>query len=361
MSQEDKKGMTVYTLGTGGGPIVSASRAGICTAVCVDDATYIIDCGMGSIRNYRSHCTWGELRGIFITHHHSDHIYDLGSYLLTGWQVPGESFSRPIQVYGPGKPPRIPALDEKHAHSVDIKVGCCGAHDHPMVGTADMVDALINRVFASDVAIRMADEGRSSPNEWVKGHDIVIPAAAKADPVTARHPTMEPFEIYRDEHVVVSAILVDHRLCYPAFGFRIDSRYGSVVVSGDTTYSENCIRLAHGADVLFHEVIDLDAILATFPEGPTREGIAVHLKESHTSFEQVGKVAQAAGVKQLVLHHIVPNVPNSADVEKMIRFARRDFSGPVFAAEDNDCFPVVSAASQADTEALHSEKVEELA
>ncbi|PHN65816.1 MBL fold metallo-hydrolase [Pseudomonas sp. ICMP 8385] len=328
------------------------SRAGISTAVVVDGCSYVFDCGMGSIRNYRSHCTWDQLRAIFITHHHSDHIYDLGSYLLTGWQVPGESFSQPIHVYGPAKPPRVPVL---HTHGDHLVVpGCCGG-DHPMVGTADIVDALINKVFASDVAIRMADEGRSSPNQWVYGHDIEVPAEAKADPVLARHPVMDPFVVYRDAQVVVSAILVDHRLCYPAFGFRIDSKYGSVVISGDTTYSENCIRLAKGADMLLHEVIDLDAILATFPEGPAREGIAVHLEESHTSYEQVGKVAQAAGVSQLILHHIVPNVPGAADIEKMLRAAHRDFSGKVFAAEDNDSFRVGSNINAASlSEVSHS-------
>lgn len=133
-----------------------------------------------------------------------------------------------------------------------------------------------------------------------------------------------------------------------------------MVISGDTTYSENCIRLAKGADVLLHEVIDLDAILATFPEGPTRQGIAVHLEESHTSYEQVGKVAQAAGVSQLILHHIVPNVPGAADIEKMLRAARRDFSGMVYAAEDNDSFRVAGTVTAASSNTvLHaSEAVE---
>ena len=337
MTINNQQGMKIIALGTGGGPIVSSSRAGISTAICVDNATYIVDCGMGSIRNYRSHATWGELRGIFITHHHSDHIYDLGSYLFTGWQVPGESFSQPIQIYGPGKPLQNPAMP---AHSHPKIKGCCGG-DHPMVGTAAMVDALIHNVFASDIAIRMADEGRSSPTEWIKAFDIQIPEKAKADPVHNRHPEMEPFVIYEDELVKVSTILVDHRLCFPAFGFRFDSKYGSVVISGDTTYSKNCILLAKDADVLMHEVIDLDAILATFPEGPTRNGIAVHLEESHTSYEKVGLVAQEANVKALILHHIVPNTPDSADVQKMVNVAQKDFDGLVLAAEDNDTFNVI--------------------
>jgi ribonuclease BN (tRNA processing enzyme) len=338
MTTTHHRGMTVHTLGTGGGPIVSGSRAGTSTAVCVDGATYVIDTGMGSIRNYRTSCSWGDLRAVFLTHHHSDHVYDLGSFLVTGWQVPGESFSRPIQVYGPGKPPRIPALDAEHARQIDERTA-----GREMAGTAEMVDALLDRVFASDIAIRMADEGRDNPHEWVSGHDIQIPASAQADPVHARHPRMEPFEVYSDELVTVSAILVDHRLCYPAFGFRIDSRYGSVVISGDTAASENCIRLARGADLLLHEVMDLEAILATFPEGPKRAGIEVHLRESHTSFDEVGQVARAAGVGQLVLHHIVPNTPGSADTVKMARVAAEHFGGPVCVAEDNDSFVIDGA------------------
>ncbi|WP_394061232.1 MBL fold metallo-hydrolase [Alcaligenes sp. WGS1538] len=347
MAAQENQGMRVYTLGTGGGPIVSSTRAGTCTAVCVDGATYIVDCGMGSIRHYRNHLGWESLRGIFITHHHSDHIYDLGSYLLTGWQVPGESFQNEVHIYGPAKPPRAPALNEEHLRHVN----CCTA-GHAMAGTRQMVHALIDSVFASDVVIRMADEGRASPYNWIKAHDIQVPGHVPADPVDNRHPEMEPFLIHEDEHVSVSAILVDHRLCYPAFGYRFDSRYGSVVVSGDTTFSRNCIRLASGADLLLHEVIDLDAILATFPPGPTRDGIAVHLEESHTSYDVVGKVAAQAKVGQLVLHHIVPNVPGAADLNKMLQAARRDFGGPVSIAEDNDCYRVGVQVEEAESEHL---------
>lgn len=340
MKTTENLGMTVHTLGTGGGPIVSGSRAGTSTAVCVDGATYVIDAGMGSIRNYRTACRWGDLRAIFLTHHHSDHIYDLGSFLVTGWQVPGESFERPIEVYGPGRPRRIPATDAEHARQVDQDTD-----GRSMTGTAEIVDALLDRVFASDIAIRMADEGRDNPHSWVAGHDIEIPESANADPILARHPRMDPFVVYSDEIVTISAILVDHRLCFPAFGFRVDSRHGSVVISGDTAASENCIRLAQDADLLLHEVMDLEAILATLPEGPTREGIEVHLRESHTSFDEVGHVARKANVGQLVLHHVVPNTPGAADVSKIARVASDHFGRPVQVAEDNDTF-VISGSSR---------------
>ncbi|WP_372698649.1 MBL fold metallo-hydrolase [Arthrobacter sp. JSM 101049] len=335
MSSNQHEGMTVHALGTGGGPIVSGTRAGTSTAIRVDGATYVVDCGMGSIRNYRSSCAWGELRGIFLTHHHSDHVYDLGSFLVTGWQVPGESFSRPVQVWGPGRPERIPAENDQHARQVDARTA-----GRTMAGTQEMVDALLDRVFASDIAIRMSDEGRDDPHQWVSGHDIAVPARAGADPVTARHPRMDPFEVYRDELVTIKAILVDHRLCYPAFAFRIESAHGSVVVSGDTAPSENLIRLARGADLLLHEVMDLEAILATLPDGPTRSGIEVHLRESHTPYDQVGHIARKAGVGRLVLHHIVPNTPGAADTTRMAEVAGADFGAPVQVAEDNDVFGI---------------------
>ncbi len=336
------KGMSVHALGTGGGPIVSASRAGTSTVVRVDDAAYVIDCGMGSVRNYRPACRWEELRGVFLTHHHSDHIYDLGAFLMTGWQVPGESFARRVDVVGPGRPSQVPALEAMLVPADAMAAG------RSMSSTTEIVDALLDGVFASDICIRMADEGRTEPREWIRSRDIEIPAAARADAVTSRHPEMEPFEVYRDEHVSVTAILVDHRLCFPAFAFRFDSAYGSVVISGDTAYSANCRRLAAGADLLVHEVMDLEAILRTFPDGPTREGIAIHLRESHTSYEEVGVLAREAGARRLVLHHIVPNTPGAADLDKIAARVTADFGGPVSVAEDNDVFIVSAVETTAD-------------
>lgn len=209
-----------------------------------------------------------------------------------------------------------------------------------MTSTVEIVDALLDTVFASDIAIRMADEGRSEPRSWVRARNIEIPEAAGSHPVTQRHPEMEPFVVYEDELVSISAILVDHRLCFPAFGFRIDSQYGSVVISGDTAVSRNVERLARDVDVLVHEVMDLPAILRTFPDGPTRDGIEIHLRESHTSYTEVGKLARRAGAKLLVLNHVVPNTPGAANLETMRRVAAADFGRAVVIAEDNDVFEV---------------------
>ena len=328
-------GMRVVTLGTGGGPVVSQGRAGISTLVTVDGAAYVVDCGMGSVRNYRAAAGWEQLRAVFLTHLHSDHIYDLGAFLVTGWQVPGESFARPVEVVGPAAPSRFPAEDDARAQRIDA---VCG--NRKPSGTRDVVAALLEGVYGPDVTVRMADEGRSAPEEWIRPRDIAIPEHAGADPVTCRHPPVEPFEVYADDLVRVTATLVDHRLCSPAFAFRFDSAHGSVVISGDTAVSDNLIALARGADLLVHEVIDLDAMLATLPAGPKREGIARHLRESHTPHTAVGGVARQAEVRRLVLSHVVPNHLDAVDPRRLVATARETFPGPVAVARDLDTFEV---------------------
>src|SRR4030095_3598631 len=61
--------------------------------------------------------------------------------------------------------------------------------------------------------------------------------------------------VFEDEYVRVTAALVDHPPVVPALAYRLDAAAGSVVVSGDTRFSENLIALAKGADVLVHEVM----------------------------------------------------------------------------------------------------------
>ena len=49
-----------------------------------------------------------------------------------------------------------------------------------------------------------------------------------------------------------------HGRAIPALGYRFDTADGSVVFSGDTTVNDDLIALARGADILVHQVADLD-------------------------------------------------------------------------------------------------------
>jgi ribonuclease BN (tRNA processing enzyme) len=86
-------------LGTGGGPVVGGERGMTSSAVVVDDAVYVVDCGYGaSAALTRQGSALRQVEGIFITHNHADHLLDYGSILFFAWL---HGRSAPITVYGP--------------------------------------------------------------------------------------------------------------------------------------------------------------------------------------------------------------------------------------------------------------------
>jgi ribonuclease BN (tRNA processing enzyme) len=146
---------------------------------------------------------------------------------------------------------------------------------------------------------------------------------------------MDPFEVYRDDNVRVTATLVDHHQVFPAFAYRFDTADGSVVFSGDTAPDTkgNLRKLANGSDILVHEVIDPAWINLKFgtPEpGSPMDALKTHLFASHTSIDAVGQVATDCRVRTLVLNHIVPgNTPVTH-----LQQAKGNFSGTLIIGED---------------------------
>ncbi|MFN8590881.1 MAG: hypothetical protein U0031_05400 [Thermomicrobiales bacterium] len=102
-----------------------------------------------------------------------------------------------------------------------------------------------------------------------------------------------------------------------------------MVISGDTTTSDNLITLAKGADILLHEVVDLDW---TKSLGSSPQQLQ-HLSESHTDVNLVGRIAAACGVETPVLAHIVPDGDEVAD-ETWQTKAQQRFGGEVIVGRD---------------------------
>jgi ribonuclease BN (tRNA processing enzyme) len=149
-----------------------------------------------------------------------------------------------------------------------------------------------------------------------------------------------PHEIKRDEVVIqnqsikVTAAQVVHPPMKPAFAYRFEHQGKTIVISGDTTYSENLVRLAQGADVLVHEIMhtpSLDQLLATEPNA-TR--LKEHLLASHSTPEQVGRVATEAKVKKLVLSHFVPGGYPYLDDSVWFNSIKPHFNGEIIVGSD---------------------------
>jgi ribonuclease BN (tRNA processing enzyme) len=302
----------------------------------VEDQQYVVDLGAGSTASFRDAGLLGPaggrndlsaLQAVFLTHLHSDHVSDYPTLLLEGWIGGGVGApGRALHVYGPGPrdglpttfPPARPAPAPVHP-------------ENPGPGTVDMTAALL-AAFATDINDRIFDSASPDIRDRVRAHDIPLPGPASTG--SGRPPRMSPFEVFEDSRVKVTATLVDHGQMVPSFGFRFDTEDGSIVFSGDTTVSANLIELAAGCDVLVHEVIDqgwVEESIAALPAPQeVKDAYVNHMLGAHTTIPQVGEVAQAAGARQLVLHHFVPgHLPDSG-----WQRAARHFGGSVIVGRD---------------------------
>ena len=134
--------------------------------------------------------------------------------------------------------------------------------------------------------------------------------------------------------VRITSALVPHPPITQSYAYRFDTADRSVVISGDTAYSPELIELARGADVLVHEAMHLGGLEVLLKRVSNAATLREHLLASHSTIEDAGKVAAAAGVKLLVLSHLVPSDDPSLTDDNWIEGARMHFSGKVIVARD---------------------------
>lgn len=293
-------GTQVVLLGTRAGPGVDLHRAQTATVILVDGMPYLVDCGYGTVRNLvAAGVEWGRIEKIVFTHLHNDHTTDLPALLSLQWTA---GRTKPIDLYGP-------------------------------YGTEQLVRA-VNEYCKADVGIRSVDEGRQTrPEMLYHGHDVE--AAAR------------PFTIFKDDRLTVSGIENSHypehsrsQMPHRSIGVRFDTPHRSVVISGDTTYSANLVQLAKNADVFICEVMDpamrqrwLDEVKRD-PGAASRASVNRHVAETHSTPEEVGRMAAEAGVKLVVLNHQLTSAGTSAPLAPLIEGVRKAYSGEVILGQD---------------------------
>ena len=264
---------TVTLLGTGN-PRPVITRFGPSILVQAGGQNLLFDCGRGAtMRLYQLKVD--QIDGLFLTHLHSDHTVGIPDLWLTGWVMGRKT---PLRVWGPaGTQAMMKHLEE--AYSFDIHVR------------------------------RDVDEKRPAGGVEIDAKDI------------------EQGVVYESGGVKVTAFLVDHGLVKPAFGYRVDYGGHSVVLSGDTRYSENLIRYAQGTDVLIHEVIDTKAYAQLANSYSPEEKVRV--LAHHTTAEEAGRVFTKVAPKLAVYSHIVP-----PDAPNLVPDTRKTYSGPLEVGED---------------------------
>lgn len=312
-------------VGTAGGPIwrMADGRRGISTVVEIAGTRYLVDAGHGSSSGMRESGVVGPVDGKndltafragFLTHLHSDHVTDLSTFLVHGFIAGGlGSVDAPFTIYGPGDRGAVPTVFPPTRPAPPVF-----NPSEPTPGTASMVAQLL-RAFATDINDRMFDSASPLIDSVMGGSDISLPADITVS-YDGPQPRMSPFPVYEDDRVRVTATLVEHGQMVPSFGFRFDSDEGSIVISGDTTLSENLMELADGCDILLHEVLDEATINANIdalsvPES-VKEAFRNHMFGAHTTEQQLIDLVGQTQVRTLVLHHFVPTalaIPNGWD------------------------------------------------
>lgn len=337
--------ISAITLGTAGGPRYwsGTERFGISTAIVVEDGFYLVDCGFGVGRQIvRAGLDIGRLKGIFLTHLHSDHTVDLNGLVLFALPALHDARAAPVPIIGPGDRGALPPVSE-WATVTPIPFH----RSSPTPGTAEMFRKLME-AHATDVNDRVLDSLRPSPMDLFSAQDIEIPPGIGYHPNDNPTPAMEPFEVFQDGTVRVTATLVRHPPMAPAFGFRFETAGGSVVLSGDTALTDNMVRLAKDAGLLLHEALDFDFMESRYggrTDDLSKASLEHHYR-SHSSIEEAIHVGERARVHRLALHHLVPGnldplpwevkgrefrgefyIPNDLDVLSGMRSARAPRTG----------------------------------
>lgn len=312
----------LITLGVQAGPPPVPNKTGISTALKIGSDVYQIDCGLGSLNAFtNAGLKFDDLKSMFITHLHTDHLVDYGSFLFSGGYTASKG-KAPVPVYGPGPAGGLPASQVGNANPATIDPA------NPTPGLAATTNAL-QQAFAYTNNIFIRDMGTDDIQNLFAVTEIEVPPGSD---YRNRSPKTAPFPVMSDDNITVTATLVSHYDVYPAFGFRFDlAKSGvSVTFSGDTTKSDNLIALAKDTDILVHEAqfsLD-DAYYGNrFPPN--------YLQNSHTSAEQVGQVAAAANAKHVVLSHYSPtDLPDSEWLDAI----GKNFTGEITVARDGQVF-----------------------
>jgi ribonuclease Z len=279
----------VTLLGTGS-PVPRPDRFGPSTLIEAGDQKLIIDAGRGvPIRLTQKNIAMAKIDVLFLTHYHSDHTSGIPDLWLTGWlPPPWGRRSTPFYVIGP-------------------------------TGAKALMQNL-EKAYALDIKTRIDDEKLSPEGIAIKVDEFDQEGV-----------------VYQKNGVTVLAFNVHHGdAIKPSVGYRIEYNGHAAVVSGDTTYDENVVKNAAGADLLIHEVAMARPELM---QVPAVQRIMAH----HTTPKEAGVVFAKVKPKLAAYTHIVllgnERVPEPS-LDDLIAETRQSYSGPLEVGEDLMSFEI---------------------
>ncbi len=270
-------GFRVIIIGSGN-PKLDIKRGGPSTLVQYKDKYFLVDCGQWATQGLlKAGIEVTGIKNMLFTHQHADHNSDYWAFAQGGWGLP--TGRRELNLVGPG----VTALHE-----------------------------LTLAFFKTDLDYRTKVVG--------------FPTDGMITKVNIREFTKETESLELDG-VKITAIPVPHTIT--TYAYRFEAAGHSVVVSGDLQYSQKFAPFAKNADIL---VID-GQLACDFSDLPPAAvpGIKAGLSKSHILNEDIGRVANEATPKQMILTHLAGGMDLPANI-RLYRDA--GYKGEVIQAHD---------------------------
>ena len=275
-------GVWIQILGAGG-PELDDSQGGASYLVWIDNhARLLIDTAPGSsLRFDEAGADFKDLDAIVFTHLHADHAVDFPAF-IKGSMFAGRE--RPLPVLGPS-----------------------GNDDYPDTTT------FINRLIGPDGAFAYLQDFLTYSSSG--GYKI----SARNIPATGRR----RWARFGSEYLRLSAIPVTHG-DVPAVAWRVDAGDQRIVFTGDFNNQKNIIP---------EFAKDADAIVFSHAIHENARGRALEL---HATPRQIGKIANAATARMVILGH---RTNRTRGRESQSRAAiEENYDGPLLFGNDLECW-----------------------
>lgn len=266
----------VTMLGTGT-PFPRRGQAGTCMFVEAGEQKIFFDCGPGSSANFTAlEIPFDLADKIILTHHHVDHIGDLGSLWIGGWTYGRRT---PLRVWGPA-------------------------------GTENIVEHH-RGIYEWDLATR---------TPFLKnlgGKEIEVQ-------------DYQDGVIFDEGGVTVSAFKVVHTDPQNSYGLKLEAFGRTLIFSGDTKKCDALIEQGQGADVIIHEAFPPTEIYAEKAGRPLELARTI-CEILHTSPSEAGAVFAATGPRLGVIFHMY----NNDDlIGPALDDVRKTYDGKVIVGQD---------------------------
>lgn len=246
-------------------------------------AKVVVDAGPGNVQNFeKSGARYEDLALFLFTHFHIDHSADFPAYVKGGFFTERD---RDLLLIGPDGNDYLPSARDFLFRLFGLKTGL-----YPYLNS--FIDG--------------------------SGRYRIVPKT-----VPSSYRLLDERQVYGSEGIKVTAVSVHHGVL-PALAYRLEIAGCVISFTGDMSGRFHTMPdLAKGSDILVaHNAI---------PENETGVGQLLHMKPSY-----IGELAAQAGVKQLLLTHLMRR--SVSHQEETVRIIRKLYQGPILFPRDLDSF-----------------------